>query len=66
MRVDQEVHRHRVGDVLGAREAGLDQREAGLHEHDQEAGEQRPHDVDRDLVVADGLHDLARVGLADP
>ena len=26
--VDHEVHRHRVGDVLGAGEAGLDQREA--------------------------------------
>ena len=36
-RVDHEVHGHGVGGVLGAGEAGLHHREAGLHEHDQEA-----------------------------
>ena len=41
------------------REAGFDHREAGLHEHDEEAGDQRPHEVDGDLVVADGVHDFA-------
>ena len=59
-RVDHEVHRHRVRGVLGAGEPGLDHREAGLHEHDEEAGDQRPHDVDGDLVVADGVHHLGQ------
>ena len=57
-RVDEEVHPHRVGDVLGAREAGLDQREPRLHEHHQEAGDQRPDDVQRRLA---GQHHLARL-----
>ena len=49
---------------LARREPGLDHREAGLHEHDEEAGDQRPHDVDGDLVVADGVHHFGqrRVG----
>ena len=32
---------------------GLDQREAGLHEHDQEAREQGPHHVRADFVLAE-------------
>ena len=56
-RVHQEVHRHRVGGVLGADQAGLDQREAGLHEHDQEAGDQRPDEVDREEAVRRRLRD---------
>src|SRR5258706_224515 len=36
-RVDEEGHRHRVGDVLRAREARLDHREARLNEHHQKA-----------------------------
>ena len=35
---------------------GLHHREAGLHEHDEEAGEQRPDEVDGDLVVTDSVH----------
>ena len=35
---------------LARREPGLDHREARLHEHHEEAGEQRPDDVDRDLL----------------
>ena len=63
-RIDHEVHAHRVRGVLRAGEAGLDHREPGLHEHDEEAGEQRPDEVDGDLVVADRLHHLAerRIG----
>ena len=57
--VDDEVHAHRVRDVLRAREAGLDQREAGLHEHHEEAGDQRPDDVERGLSAQ---HQLLRVG----
>jgi len=37
--VDEEVHGHRVRDVLGAREARLDERETRLHEHHEKAGE---------------------------
>ena len=57
-RIDHEVHGHGVRGVLGAAQAGFHQREAGLHEHDQEAGDQRPHEVDRDAVVADGVRQL--------
>jgi hypothetical protein len=56
--IDHVVHRERVGGVLRAREARLHHRETRLHEHDEEAGEERPHDVDRDLVVPDGVHHL--------
>ena len=34
---------------------GFDHREAGLHEHDQEAGDQHPHHVDREQVVGDAV-----------
>ena len=36
----------------------------GLHEHDEEAGDQRPDEVDGDLVVADRLHHFGSVGFA--
>src|SRR5207249_3551460 len=39
------VHHHRVGDVLRAREAGLDQREAGLHKEHQETCQEQPQYV---------------------
>ena len=51
--VHHEVHHHGVVGVLGAAQAGLDDGESGLHEHDQEAGDQRPHEVDGDLILAD-------------
>ena len=35
--VHHEVHHHGVVGVLGAAQTGLDDREAGLHEHDEEA-----------------------------
>ena len=57
-RVDHEVHRHGVRGILRAREAGLHHREPALHEHHEEASEQRPHEIDGDLVVTDGLHHL--------
>ncbi len=50
-RVDQEVHADRVGGVLGAGEAGLDQGEPGLHEHHQETGDQGPNNVQRRLTA---------------
>ena len=43
---DDDVHGHRVRDVLGADHAGFQHGEAGLHEEDQEAGQQRPLQVD--------------------
>ena len=63
-RVDEEVHAHRVGDVLRAGQPGLDEREAGLHEHDEEAGEQGPDDVDRRLGVCEPLARSVTVGSA--
>ena len=62
-RVDHVVHRERVGRVLGSSEARLDHGEPGLHEHDQEAGHERPYDVYGDLVVAHRLHDLGESGI---
>jgi hypothetical protein len=59
-RGDREVHQdlgdHRAG-VLAAREADLQEGEARLHEHDQDARDQRPQ-----RVQADGLRELALVG----
>lgn len=40
--VDHHVHAHGVGRVFGAAHAGFDQGEAALHEHHQEAGQERP------------------------
>jgi len=39
--------------ILRTREAGLDQREAGLHEHHEETGDQGPDEVDGNGV---GVH----------
>ena len=51
--VDHQIHRHRVGDILGPRQSGLDEGEAGLHEEDQEAGKQHPDHVDGDAIAGD-------------
>ncbi len=55
--VDHEVHRERVGRVLGANETRLDEREARLHEHDEEARDQGPYEVDRVDPVGRRLRD---------
>ena len=60
--VDHEVHGHGVACVFGAGESGLGQGEAGLHEHDQEAADQRPDHVDGDAVVADHVGQLGGQG----
>ena len=57
--VHHEVHHHGVIGVLGAAEASFHDGETGLHEHDQEAGDQRPHEVDGDLVLPDLVDDVA-------
>ena len=56
-RVHREVHRHRVRGVLGADQAGLDQREARLHEDDEEARDQHPDEVDREVAARGRLRD---------
>ena len=56
--VHHEVHHHGVVGVLGAAEPGFDDREAGLHEHDQEAADQRPDEVDGDPVLARPVHEV--------
>ena len=45
---DGEVRRHHVGGVLGATEAGFDEREPGLHEDHQRGADDDPEDVDVD------------------
>ena len=54
------------------RQAGFDDREAGLHEHDEEAGDERPHEVGRDhdsgrptLTTSSNRQALLRVGHGD-
>ena len=51
--VHHEIHHHGVIGVLGAAQARLDDGKPGLHEHDQEAADQCPGEVDGDLVLAD-------------
>src|SRR5262249_19650192 len=51
--VHHKVHHHRVVRVLGAAQTCLHDREAGLHEHDQEASDQRPNEIDGDFILAD-------------
>ena len=46
--VDQDLRDHRAG-VLAAREADLQEGEARLHEHHEDAGDQHPDGVDPDL-----------------
>ena len=43
---DGEVRRHHVGGVLGPAEAGLDEREAGLHEDHEDGADDDPEQVD--------------------
>jgi hypothetical protein len=40
--------------VLRAGEPRLDHREACLHEHHEESGDERPHEVDRDGIRRGG------------
>ncbi len=58
--IDHEVHAHRMRHVLRARKTGLHQGEPRLHEHHEEAREQRPHDIDGNLVVTYGVHHFAQ------
>ena len=58
--IDHEVHAHRMRHVLRARKTGLYQGEPRLHEHHEEAREQRPHDIDGNLIVTYGVHHFAQ------
>jgi hypothetical protein len=60
--IDEKIHRHRVGDVLRAREARLDEREARLHEHDQKTGDERPNDVGGYRQIARLLRQIVQCG----
>ena len=55
---DREVRRHHVRCVLGPAEAGLDEREARLHEDDEGCADDHPEQVD---LLAEDRHRLARV-----
>ena len=61
--IDEEVHRECVGDVLGLCQTCLHHCKTGLHEHDEEPCDQRPHHIDRYFVVADGSEQFRRSGL---
>ena len=43
---DHHVHHHGVGHVLVAGETRFHQRKTGLHEEDQEAADEHPHDIE--------------------
>ena len=60
-RVDHQVHGRRVRRILGAAQPRLDEHKPGLHEHDQEAGDQRPHIVDGVQVVDDAIIQIGRL-----
>ena len=47
-----------TGSILGPAQARLDHGKAGLHEHDQEAGNQSPDKVDGDLILANLIRDV--------
>ncbi len=51
--VHKEVHHVRVIRILYPGKSRFHHREARLHEHDQEAADQRPNEVGGDLVLAD-------------
>jgi len=47
----KEVHRHRMGDVLGSGKACFHHGETRLHEHDKEPCHKRPYKVYGNLIV---------------
>ena len=59
---DRQVRAHHVGGVLGPAEAGLDQREAGLHEDDQCRTDDDPQQVARLDGVIGGCSNSFEVG----
>ena len=59
---DGEVRAHHVGGVLRPAEAGLDEREAGLHEDHQDGADDDPQQVDVLGQGHDGIHLLLREG----
>ena len=59
-RVHEEVHHVGVVCVLHAAQTRFDHGESGLHEHDQKASDQGPDEVDRDLVLADLVGNIAQ------
>ena len=50
--------------VLGLRQSRLDHGKTGLHEHDKESRDQRPHHVDRHSVVTGSCRQFGQGGLA--
>ena len=58
--IHEEIHHVGVVRVLHAAEPCLHHRETGLHEHHEEAANQRPGEVDADLVLADLVGDVGQ------
>jgi hypothetical protein len=59
-RIDEEIHRHDMQRVFPPAEAGFNEREAKLHEHDEEASEKRPGEIDPEAVLANERRELRR------
>ncbi len=59
-RIDEKIHAHGVGDVLGAAHAGFDECEAGHHEHDEEPGQKRPDEIDGAAVLVEVQSGIGR------
>ena len=57
-RIHDEVHHVGVVGILHAAQPRLYHGEARLHEHDQEAADQRPGEVDADLVLPNLIGDI--------
>ncbi len=52
--IDHEVHGHGVGDILFCVKPVSTRANPALHEHDQKAGDQGPHNIDGNFVMAIG------------
>src|SRR5207244_9403765 len=62
-RVDHQVHARCMRGILGTAQRRLDEHKPSLHEHDQEAGDQRPYIVDRVQIVDTAVRQISRLEL---
>ena len=58
--IHEEVHHVGVIGVLDSTQTRFNHGESGLHEHNQEAANQRPGKVDADLVLANLVGNIAK------
>ena len=60
--IDHQVHGHGMSRILGPGKARLHHGESRLHEHDQEAGNQRPDEIDGHPVMTHGTDQFRHGG----